>query len=261
LDWLAVEFRESGWNVKALLKSIVMSRTYRQSSVMTPVLAGNDPSNRMLARGPRFRLDAETLRDQALQLSGLLVTRVGGPSVKPPQPEGLWEAVGFTSSNTVAFVPDTEPSQIYRRTLYTFIKRTAPPPGMSTLDAPSRETTCVRRERTNTPLQALLLMNDQQYVEASRALALRTMSTNLESTSARAAWMYRLCTARNGSKETIEELVRLYDDQLEKYQRDNEAARKLVAGAFIIEADINQLAAWTILANLILNLDEVVTKN
>jgi hypothetical protein len=131
--------------------------------------------------------------------------------------EGLWEAVGFTTSNTVEFVPDTEPNQVYRRSLYTFIKRTAPPPGMSTLDAPSRETTCVRRECTNTPLQALLLLNDRQYVEASQALAIRAMRAEFDSTSARAGFMYRLCTSRHASEATIDELVLLYEDQLAKY--------------------------------------------
>jgi mono/diheme cytochrome c family protein len=264
LDWLAVEFRESGWNIKALMKTIVMSRTYRQSSYTSPLLAREDPKNRLLARGPRFRLDAETLRDQALQLSGLLVPNVGGPGVKPPQPDGLWEAVGFSSSNTMEFVADTESDKIYRRSLYTFLKRTAPPPAMSTFDAPSREAPCTRRERTNTPLQALLLLNEPQYVQAARALAARILRADLATTSARAAFAYRLCTARDASQATIDELVQLYEDQLASYRHDKHAARQLVAAELTEsedELDASQLAAWTIVANLILNLDEVVTKN
>src|SRR5690606_9440221 len=161
-------FRESGWDVKALMKMFVMSSTYRQSSRVTEDLRRRDPENRLLARGPRFRLAAEALRDQALAVSGLLVRQVGGPSVKPPQPPGLWFAVGYSGSNTVRFTPDKGPDKVHRRTLYTFIKRTAPPPQLSTFDAPSREACTMRRERTNTPLQALLLMNDPQYVEAAR---------------------------------------------------------------------------------------------
>jgi len=264
LDWLAVEFRESGWDVKALLKLIIMSRTYAQSSYTSPTLLHADSKNRMLARGPRFRLDAEMLRDQALQASGLLVPKLGGPSVKPPQPAGLWEAVGFSSSNTMEFVADTEPDKICRRSLYTFLKRTAPPPEMSTFDAPSREAPCTRRERTNTPLQALLLLNDPQYVEAARALAARIMLVDLPTASARAAFAYRTCTARTANQATIDELVQLYEDQLARYQQDEHAARQLVATKLKEsdgELDVSRLAAWTVVANLILNLDEVITKN
>jgi hypothetical protein len=265
LDWLAVEFRESGWDVKALMKLIVTSRTYRQSSHTSPLFAREDPKNRLLARSPRFRLDAEALRDQALMLSGLLVPKLGGRSVKPPQPAGLWRAVGYSASNTVEFVADTEPDQIYRRSLYTFLKRTAPPPGMSVFDAPSRESVCVRRERTNTPLQALLLLNESQYMEASRALAARILRAEFETTAERADYLYRLCTARHASEAKVNELVRLYEDMLASYQSNEVAAIELV-GDHIAESngeelDACQLAAWTVVANLILNLDEVVTKN
>ncbi len=265
LDWLAVEFQESGWDVKSLIKSMVMSATYRQSSLTTPVLATEDPENRLLARGPRYRLDAETLRDQALFASGLLVSSLGGPSVKPPQPDGLWQAVGFSSSNTVEFVADKAPAKIYRRSLYTFLKRTSPPPEMSTFDAPSRESTCVRRERTNTPLQALLLMNDPQYVQASQALARRALRCDAKTTASRAAYIYRLCTARHPHPAAVRELVRLHDDLWEKYEQDAAAARELLtwqpvgSSAELIEP--SELAAWTMVANLLLNLDEVVTKN
>ncbi len=169
LDWLAVDFVRDGWDVKAMMKRLVTSAAYRQSSKVAPEKLERDPDNRLLARGPRFRLDAEMLRDQALTVSGLLVDRVGGPSVKPPQPDGLWFAVGYSGSNTVRFQADVDPEKTHRRTLYTFIKRTSPPPELSTFDGPSRESCVVRRERTNTPLQALLLFNDPQYVEAARA--------------------------------------------------------------------------------------------
>jgi len=263
LDWLAVEFRTNGWDVRALMKLLVMSATYRQSSTTTGLLTLEDPDNRLLARGPRFRLDAEMLRDQALSVSGLLVNKLGGPSVKPPQPAGLWLAVGFSSSNTVEFVADTDPEKIHRRSLYAFLKRTSPPPEMNTFDAPSRESSCVRRERTNTPLQSLLLLNDPQYVEAARALAARVMRANLETVSQSATLMFRLCTARNPDAATVEELVRLYEDQLARYQKDEEAAKKLVSvlSASSSDLDLSRRAAWTIVANLMLNLDEVVTKN
>ena len=176
LDWLAVQFREDGWDVKRFMKRLVMSAAYRQSSRVTPESLAKDPANRLLARGPRFRLDAETLRDQALFASGLLIETVGGPSVKPPQPFGLWEAVAYTDSNTAHFKADTGAEKVHRRSFYTFWKRTSPPPQMTTFDAPSREACQVRRERTNTPLQALLLMNEPQFIEAARGLAERTLA-------------------------------------------------------------------------------------
>ncbi len=175
LDWLAVQFREDGWDVKRMMKRLVMSATYRQSSRVAPEKLAKDPENRLLSRGPRYRLDAEMLRDQALFTSGLLVEHVGGPSVKPPQPSGLWEAVGYTSSNTARFVADRGNEKVHRRSLYIFWKRTSAPPQMTTFDAPSREACTVRRERTNTPLQALLLLNEPQMFEASRALAERVL--------------------------------------------------------------------------------------
>jgi len=264
LDWLAVDFRESGWDVKRLMKQIVMSATYRQSSKVTPELLKRDPENRLLARGPRFRMDAEMLRDQALAVSGLLVNKVGGPSVKPPQPDGLWYAVGYSGSNTVRFKQDKGPEKVYRRTLYTFLKRTAPPPQMSTFDAPSRESCTVRRERTNTPLQMLLLMNDPQYVEAARALAQRTMNEAGKSPEDRIAYMFRLCTARRPTAEETEQLQSLYEEAYADFQAQEEAAAKLTTvGETPPPADMQrrELAAWTMVANLVLCLDEVVTKN
>jgi hypothetical protein len=263
LDWLAVDFRESGWDVKRLVKQIVTSAAYRQSSRVSAQRAAEDPENRFLSHGPRFRLDAEGLRDQALSVSGLLVTQMGGPSVKPPQPEGLWEAVGFIGSNTAKFVADAEFEKTHRRSLYTFLKRTAPPPEMSTFDAPSREAPCVRRERTNTPMQALLLLNDPQYVEAAQALAAKVMREK-KSTSDRAAHMYRLCTARRAAEGTVAELGRLHDEQLAHYRNDEAKARKLNAIGLLNgdeQQDACELAAWTVVGNLMLNLDEVITVN
>ncbi|MCA9270898.1 MAG: DUF1553 domain-containing protein [Planctomycetales bacterium] len=264
LDWLAVEFRESGWNIKGLMKQMVMSSTYRQTSQITPEALARDPNNRLLARGPRFRLDAEMLRDQALAVSGLLVNKLGGPSVKPPQPDGLWFAVGYTGSNTSRFKQDQGPDKVYRRTVYTFFKRTAPPPEMGTFDAPSRESCAVRRERTNTPLQMLLLMNDPQYVEAARALAERVIASAGEKPEDRAALMFRLCTARRPAADELAELLAFYTATREDFAAAEADAAKLVAvGETPPQADMQKqdLAAWTMVANLTLCLDEVVTKN
>src|SRR5260370_24416159 len=173
-----------------MMKRLVMSATYRQSSKMTKDRLAKDPANRLLSRGPRFRLDAEMLRDQALFASGLILERVGGPSVKVPQPAGLWEAVAYTGSNTARFVADTGHEKVHRRSMYTFWKRTSPPPQMTTLDAPSRESCTVRRERTDTPLQALLLLNERQFVECARALAERVMREAGPKPEARIAFMF-----------------------------------------------------------------------
>jgi hypothetical protein len=263
LDWLAVEFRENGWDVKKMMKLFVMSATYRQSAKMTPEKLLKDRDNRLLSRGPRFRLDAESLRDQALFTSGLLVEKIGGPGVKPPQPSGLWEAVGYLSSNTRNFVADTGPDKVHRRSLYTFWKRTAPPPQMSIIDAPSREACMVRRERTNTPLQALLLMNDTQYVECSRVLAERVLREAGDKPEARLTAMFRIATSRTPDPQEISELLNLLKAQQDVYDHDPEAAKKLIAvGETKADSKWNtsELAAYTVVANLVLNLDEVLNK-
>ena len=263
LDWLAVQFRESGWDVKRLTKMLVTSATYRQTSNVTGQLVSIDPDNRLLARGPRFRLDAETLRDQALAVSGLLSRQIGGPSVKPPQPDGLWFAVGYSGSNTVKFEKDTGPEKVYRRSLYTFWKRTAPPPQMSTFDAPSRESCVVRRERTNTPLQALLLMNDPQYVEAARTLAQRIMQGKDSSTRRRIAWAFELLTSREPEPMELDELTATFAAHLKDFQEHPQRAEQLIKiGETPPDSSFDgvQLAAWTMIANLLLNLDEVITK-
>jgi hypothetical protein len=264
LDWLATQFIADGWNVKHLMKRMVMSQTYQQSSQVGADLNRLDPENRLLARGPRFRLDAETLRDQALALSGLLIPTIGGPGVKPSQPGGLWKAVGYGGSNTVRFQADKGPSKVHRRSIYTFWKRTAPPPQMSTLDAPSREECRVRRERTNTPLQALLLMNDRQYVEAARGLAARTLTeAKAQDIASRATWMFRLATSRAPSKEDLGDILALVKSSHDEFARNPASAKALIAiGDQAPDKNIDpiKLATWTLVANLILNLDEVITK-
>jgi hypothetical protein len=263
LDWLAVQFREDGWDVRALLRRIVTSATYRQSARATPEGLARDPANRLLARGPRSRLDAEMLRDQALFVGGLLQERLGGPSVKPPQPAGLWEAVGYTSSDTARFTADVGPEKVHRRSLYTFWKRTSPPPQMTTFDAPSREACFVRRERTNTPMQALLLMNETQYVEAARALAERALRAGDATTEDRLVALFRRVTARRPDADELAELAATLRAFRARYSADPEAARQLISvGATKPDGrfDPAELASWTMIGNLLLNLDEVITK-
>ena len=263
LDWLAVQFQDDGWDVQKTLRRMVMSATYRQAAVVRGSVE-RDPENRLLSRGPRFRLDAEVLRDQALFVSGLLVEKLGGPSVKPPQPDGLWFAVGYSGSNTVRFTADTGADKVHRRTLYTFLKRTAPAPQMSIIDAPSREACTVRRERTNTTLQALLLLNDPQYVECARGLAERVLREGGQTAESRAAYLLRLCTGRKPQGAEVSELVSAIDDLQSVYAKDEAAAAKLVAAGSPgteVPVTTSELAAWTIGANLVLNLDEVLTKN
>lgn len=264
LDWLAVQFVQSGWNVKALMRALVTSATYRQSARVRPDVLARDPDNRLLARGPRYRLDGETLRDQALMLGGLLVETVGGPPVKPPQPAGLWRAVGYSSSNTAKFVADTGPEKVHRRSLYTFWKRTAPPPQFTTFGAPSREECRVRRERTDTPMQALLLMNDPQFVECARAFAERILRRGNDDTTdaARIQWALECATCRAPEPADVASTKALLDRQRRAFAGDADAARQLIAiGAAPPDDSFDpvELASWTMVANLILNLDTVLT--
>ncbi|MEE3001559.1 MAG: PSD1 and planctomycete cytochrome C domain-containing protein [Planctomycetota bacterium] len=262
LDWLATWFVNQGWDMKALHRLIVTSDTYQQSSRMTPTLQEVDPGNSLLARFPRHRLDAEIVRDQALAVSGLLVEQQGGPSVKPYQPDGLWMAVGYSRSNTVQFERD-DGDALWRRSLYTFWKRTSPPPAMTLMDAPSREYCTVRRERTNTPLAALLLLNDVQFVEAARALGQRVMVEGGASDEDRASWAFRLVTGRTPSLEEQALLLSLYEEQRAAFQEDPAAATELLSvGTAPRNEDLDQAshAAWSMVANLILNLDETISK-
>ncbi len=262
LDWLATEFIQSGWDVKHMLRLMVTSATYRQSSSVTPRLWQTDPENRLLARGPRFRLDAEMIRDNALFVSGLLVEKMGGRGVRPYQPSGIWEAVGYTSSNTAKFEQD-HGEALYRRSLYTFWKRTAPPPYLSTFDAPSREKYCTRRERTDTPLQALVTMNDPAYVEAARHLGAR-MVEEAAKVDDRLTFGFRLVTARQPSATEQAALQAALKKFLARYERDPEAAKKLISvGESPANEKLNpsEFAAYTMVASLLLNLDETLNKN
>ena len=262
LDWLAVRFVDSGWDMKELLRMMVHSATYRQSSAVTPELVQRDRENRLLARGPRFRLDAETIRDVALATSGLMVERPGGPSVKPYQPPGIWEAVGYTSSNTAKFTRDSGEA-LYRRSVYTFWKRTAPPPTLTTFDAPSREACTVRRSRTNTPLQALALLNDEPFVEAARHLAQRLLLEGGTTPAERIAHGYQLVVSRAPRPDELALVSRLLESQWAEFRADPEAAAGLLTvgeSAADPRLDPCELAAWTIVAGILLNLDETVTK-
>ncbi len=262
LDWLALRFRDSGWDVKGLIKLMVTSATYRQSSHFTSEKLQVDPENRFLARGPRYRLDGETIRDKALFVSGSLNPERGGPPVKPYQPEGIWYAVGYSDSDTAIFQMD-QGEDLYRRSLYTFWKRTAPPPNMVVFDAPSRETCSVRRERTNTPLQALTLMNDTQYVEAARQLAQRSMRENRGSTSGTIRAMYRYAFGAAPSQKYQTVLSDSYAEFESAYRsnpRDAEALIRVGESPAPPELEPVELAAFTLVANQIMNLDSFVNK-
>jgi len=258
LDWLAVRLVDSGWDTKALMRDIVTSATYRQSSVVTPVLAERDPENRLLARGPRQRLRAEVIRDSALAASGLLVEHVGGPSVHPYQPPGLWKEL-----TGAAETPQDHGASLYRRSLYTFWKRTIAPPSMMTFDAAGREACTVRETRTNTPLQALTLMNEVTFVEAARQLAARAMREGGSQPDERIRRMFRLAVVREPSPAELQVLGGMYVRQLSQLRGRPESVAKLLAvgespaGDGLDHLD---LAAYTTVANTILNLDEIVNK-
>lgn len=253
LDMLAIDFRESGWDIKSMMKRLVMTAAYQRDAKASEEMLTIDPTNRLLARGPRFRLDAEMLRDQTLSVSGLLVDQQGGPSVKPPQPAGLWAAVGYTDSNTATFVAD-EGDKIYRRSVYTFWKRTSAPAVMSTFDAPSRESCTARRERTNTPLQALLMLNEPQTMEASRQIARQVMEGDFDDSKRAISDLFERVVLRSPSDMEVESLSSLLADLTHLYSEQPDQSTQLVG------APNPNLAAWTVLASTLLNLDEVVCK-
>jgi hypothetical protein len=258
LDWLAVEFMDSGWNVKAMQKLIVTSATYRQLSKASPELLQKDPDNRLLARGPRFRLGAEVIRDEALAASGLLAEKVGGPSVKPYQPPGLWQELASGGG----YVQD-KGEGLYRRSLYTYWKRTVTPPFMANFDSPNREVCTVSENRTNTPLQALNLMNDVAYLEASRKIAERMMVEGGASSEGRIDYGFRLLLARPPKPSEQQIMLKTLKDFEAVYQRDSKAAEQFLNYGDSPKRrglDPGQLAAFTTVASLLLNLDATITK-
>ena len=285
LDWLAVTFREGeterqsdgashqsyqshtshikAWDVKAMQKLIVTSATYRQSSRVTPELREKDPENRLLARGPRYRLSAESIRDNALAVSGLLNDEIGGHSVLPYQPPGLWEEMAFGDGFSMQEYVQSHGKDLYRRSMYTFWKRTVPPAAMATFDAPDREKCVARRAVTNTPLQALVTLNDPTYVEAARAMAEKVLREGGKNVSGRIAYVFRLALARKPSPREAQVLRDLVSQQLTNYRKDGKAASELSrVGESKADVKIDQaeLAAWTMVASAILNLDETITK-
>ncbi len=262
LDWLAAELIDSGFDVKHMHRLIVHSATYRQSSRVTAERLEKDPQNRLQSRGPRFRMDAESIRDLALASSGLLVPRIGGPSVKPYQPPHLWKEIAYPTSSTANFVQD-HGEALYRRSLYIFWKRTCPPVQMTLFDAPSRETCTVARARTSTPLQALVLMNDVQFIEAARMLAERILKEAGTSAGARLERAFRIVLSRSPGKEESAVLLKLVEEETTRFQSALDAARLLLSnGEHPRDPTLNEaeLAAWTMVANVILNLDEAITR-
>jgi hypothetical protein len=241
----------------------VTSATYRQSSRVTPELKERDPENRLLARGPRFRLPAELIRDNALAVSGLLDNRIGGPSVSPYQPKGLWEEMAYGAGFTGQRYTESTGKDLYRRSMYSVWKRTVPPPALTTFDAPDREKCTARRSVTNTPLQALVLLNDPTYVEASRFLAARMLTQGGKTASGRINYAFRLATGRTPDAQERAVLLQAAQEALADYRRHSgEATELLAVGASKSDPNLDpkELAAWTTVAGIILNLDETITK-
>ncbi|MEY3172551.1 MAG: hypothetical protein RLZZ436_464, partial [Planctomycetota bacterium] len=271
LDWLAAEFMQPttvrtvagqpthAWDIKALDKLIVLSAAYRQSAKASTNDYEADPENRLISRGPRFRLSAETLRDQALALSGLLVPDIGGPSVRPYMPDGVWDETS-RYGDLRGYKADQGPG-LYRRSLYTIWKRTAAPPSMLLFDAPSREICTVKRSRTNTPLQALALLNETTWVEAARKLAERSLTSEADSDAARMEWAFRTVTARRPEPHELQLLLQGLTADLARFHAEPAAAKQLIAvGNSPASSSIppETLAAWTLTSTLLLNLDEVL---
>ena len=264
LDWLAKHFQESGWDVKGLVKLIVSSETYQQQSKPTAGLVELDPLNKLLARGPRFRLSAEHIRDQVLSHSGLLVPRIGGPSVKSYHPGDLWRQVshyGSTPATAQTYHRD-DGEKLYRRSLYTYWKRTLPPPEMAVFDAPSREVCTIGRGSTNTPLQAFVLLNSPQFIEASRVFASKLLQAEYADDAARLKAAFTKVTARTPSKQEIDILLKELLEEYQRYKDDQAAAKKLISIGDMPPAKLapDKLAAWTNICQLIFNLSETVTR-
>ncbi|MCU1327591.1 MAG: hypothetical protein JWN34_2961 [Bryobacterales bacterium] len=261
LDWLATEFIRTGWDVKGMQKLIVMSATYRQASAASPELRERDPENRLLARGPRTRLTAEMIRDQALSVAGLLNPKMGGVPVKPYQPEGLWEQLSAFPGRKL--YERSKGDDLWRRSLYSYWKRTVPPPSMMVFDAPTREFCVVKRAASSTPLQALALLNDEMYIEASRKLAERMMLEGGATPQTRLAWALRLATSRAATDAEVRVLKQGLERRLQQYRSDPASAEKLLTAGEAPRApglDTAELAAYTTVASVIFNLDEVITR-
>lgn len=263
LDFLAIKYREEGWDTRKMLKYIALSETYRQSTKVSPEMLEIDPENKLLARAPRLRLSAEMIRDQALAASGLLNKEVGGPSVKPYQPVGIWEeTTGGGGGSTATYVQSTGEA-LYRKSLYTFWKRTVPPPSMMTFDAASRDICTVKRQETNTPLQALVLLNDPQVIEASRALALNALSKNGQSVSEQIKYIFQRATSRLPNETELASLNKYYEDMLAQVQAEEVSPEDyLTIGAYEVPETISKekLAALSLTSHTILNLDETISR-
>jgi hypothetical protein len=260
LDYLAIRFMESGWDVKQIVRLMVLSATYRQSSVPTDKLVEQDPLNELFGRQARFRLDAELVRDNALAVSGLLNRTIGGPSVKPYQPAGYWAHMNFPKRSWQA----SAENQIYRRGLYTHWQRMFLHPSLLAFDAPSREECTVERARSNIPQQALVLLNDPTYVEAARALAVRMLTSSNAAAEDRIEWLFQAVLSRQPTDRELEVLQGVIERQLESYQQDPDAAKQLLAvGRFPVpeELDTVELAAWSSVTRVMLNLHETITRN
>jgi len=262
LDWLAVEFQETGWDVKDLLKTMVMSSTYRHTVTTNEKLQHRDPDNILLARGAQVRLPAEMIRDHALSITGLMTNKIGGPSVKPYQPKGLWLEVASGNQSLRKYIQDHGP-ELYRRSLYTFWKRTMPPPSMTIFDAPSREECIVKRTATSTPMQALVLLNDPQFIEASRILALKMLNQGGEKLEERIAFAFQLATSRSPKASELKLLMELFNEEKDHFEKSPEDAM-LFLSIGEIEAEVEYtpdiMAAYTVVANTILNMTETILK-
>ena len=262
LDHIATKLLENGWDIKATLKYIVMSATYRQSAKATPKIIERDPENLLLSHAPRMRLTAEQIRDHALAISGLLTKEIGGPSVRPYQPDGLWaEKIGGGGGSTAKYEQD-KGEKLYRRSLYTFWKRTVPPPSMMTFDAVSRDFCMVKRETTSTPLQALVMLNDPQIVEAARVLSYRAVEekNDLEK---RISFMFQLATSRAPETEELEKLMAYFNEELNRFSKNNKEAEAFLSVGEFEQKELlgkPEMAAYAVVANAIFNLDETITR-
>ncbi|MEL6142505.1 MAG: DUF1553 domain-containing protein, partial [Bacteroidota bacterium] len=262
LDWLAVDFIESGWDVKRLLRTIVLSATYRQASKTSNELRELDPANELLARGPSYRLPAEMIRDNALAASGLLVNQVGGVSVRPYQPEGLWIEKG-NFSHVLLRYKETKGDSLYRRSMYTFVKRTSPHPAMTAFDAPNRDVCTLKREKTNTPLQSLVLLNDPQFVEAAKILAARMQLEGGDSANAQINYAFRLLTGRHLRANELAIFNKLYVEQLAHFNADKASVSALLeVGEMAVDKQLAtpQTAALAVVASTMINHDEAYMK-